>query len=154
MKKIQLTQGQFALVDDEDYKLVSRYTWCAYYNWGTLSFYAATNVRLESGKWYSLQMARFILGLEKGDKRQADHIHHDTLDNRRSQIRIVTKRQNNHNRQNPYSIYPGVSWGSNRCKWYVRIYHNDKRIYLGSYEDELDAAKAYKDYANEHGIAS
>jgi len=145
MKEIPLTQGQVALIDDKDYELVSQYSWYTVYNWHTLSFYARTTIRLESGKQYSLQMARLILGLEKGDKRQGDHINHDTLDNQRSNLHIVTYRQNMSNLERECtSKYPGVFWGNRDCIWNAAIRVNGKIVRLGRYIDELDAANVYQ----------
>ena len=67
MKEIKLTQGQVALVDDEDYELVSQYKWYARYNKDTQSYYALRNMNSVQGR-HTLFMHRFIMGCQKGDK--------------------------------------------------------------------------------------
>lgn len=77
--KIKLTQNEFALIDDEDYSLVSRYKWCVYNRDGKHK-YAVTG----SG----LQMHRLILGLVKGDKQISHHIDSNGLNNHKVNLQI------------------------------------------------------------------
>ena len=98
-------------------------------------------------------MQRFILGLKKGDCKHVDHINHNTLDNRRSNIRIVTIMQNAMNRKkikNKTSCYKGVCWHKSTSKWHCQIHVNKKRIHLGYFENEIEAAKTYDIAANKH----
>ena len=111
MKEILLTQNQVALVDDIDYKKLSKYKWQALNMNG--SFYAVRQTSKKEGKGFTILMSRQILGLERGDKRQGDHQNHRTLDNRRANIRICTIQQNHMNQkrqQNTTSKFKGVSW--------------------------------------------
>jgi len=137
--KIKLTQDQWALVSKKDYKRLNKYRWCAYWNKNIKSYYAARGVKLPNGKWILVQMSRDILGLRKGDKRQADHIDHDTLDNRRCNIRIVTNSQNQHNRRNVKGYY---KYGN---KYEAKIMVNGKHIHLGYYNTPAEAHQAYLD---------
>ena len=144
MKKIFLTQGQFTIVDDEDYEWLNQYSWHAYYNIDNDSYYARRAGKLPNDK---IRMHRQILGLDYGDKRQGDHIHHDTLDNRRSELRIVTCRENGSNRKNKNSCtsqYVGVYFESARGKWKAGILVNNHRKFLGRYDIEEDARDAYQ----------
>ena len=144
MKKIFLTQGQFTIVDDEDYEWLNQFNWHAHYSECNDSYYAVRAIKLSNGKSTSVRMHRIILGLEIGDKRQGDHIHHNTLDNRRSELRIVTCRQNNSNRERKHiSKYTGVSW--DKGKWVARILINKKHKYLGRYVIEKDASDVYQE---------
>jgi hypothetical protein len=97
---IPLTKGQFAIVDAADYEWLSQYRWRAFWDWHTKSYYART---YERGKNHEtrreLRMHRLIVGLEIGDKRLPDHINHETLDNRRLNLRIATIEQSNQNRR-------------------------------------------------------
>jgi len=144
MKRIELTQGQIALVDDTDYDWLNQYKWCAYKP-PTGGFYAK---REESGR--TILMHRQILGLEKGDKRQGDHQNHNTLDNRRENIRICSCQQNQRNRKprlNISSVYKGVSWYKRCKKWQAHIQMNKKRKHLGYFKREREAAFAYNEVA-------
>ena len=145
MKKIFLTQGQFTIVDDADYEWLNQWTWCAHYNVDNDSYYAERHEKLPNGKTVNVLMHRQVLGLEYGDKRQGDHIHHDTLDNRRSELRIVTHRQNVSNvKRKVTSKYVGVSWDSVNGLWFSRITLNKKQKNLGRYAIEKEASDAYQ----------
>ncbi len=95
MKRVPLTKGLFALVDDEDYDEVSRYKWHAQWNSKTRSYYA---VRTEGKVPYrhAVRMSRQIMNTP--NNLLCDHIKHDTLDNRKSELRNVTSSQNSQNR--------------------------------------------------------
>ena len=135
MKHIPLTQGKFAIVDDEDYEWLSRHKWYAQWSRYTNSFYA---VRRPS-KQRLIYMSREILGLKKGDIRQADHINHNTLNNLKSNLRIVTLQQNHWNNNNPKGYY--FHKASN--KYLAHIGLNGKRIYLGLFCTTKEAHNAY-----------
>lgn len=75
-----------------------------------------------------------------------DHANHNTLDNRRSNLRICTYQENNMNaqkRQNTSSQYKGVRWNQKNRRWYAGIKFNKKDIHLGTFKDEIEAARAY-----------
>ena len=138
MKCISLTQGQFAVVDDEDYEELSKHKWHACWRPHTQSFYAQRNIRLPNDKQATELMHRRILGLERGDKRQGDHIDHRTLDNRRSNVRIVTSQENHHNQR-----CNGYYWSNRDKKYRAQIVANDVAKYLGSFDTKEEARKAY-----------
>jgi hypothetical protein len=149
MKKIPLTQGKVALVDDEDYERVSKFKWCAVRIHGY--FYAVRNVRVEHGRRRQKRviMHRFILGFPNSF---IDHINHKTLDNRRSNLRPCTLSQNQQNRlpQAGYSsVYKGVRWHKWGNSWCAQIKHNGKGFHLGCFRSEVQAAKAYDEAAKE-----
>jgi len=153
MKKIPLTQGQFALVDDADFNWLSRHKWYANWNGHTQSFYAERNRKQMNTKWRSISMAREILGLKFGDKRQADHINHDTLNNQRSNLRICSCAENLRNQRkskNNSSGFRGVYWNKARNKWRSQISYNGKSIYLGYFMSLVEAAKCYDRAAIKH----
>src|SRR6185369_7423148 len=97
--EICLTKGQVAHVDLEDAALIEQFKWSAMWNQYTNSYYAYRQIR-RNGKPTSQYMHRFLMKLDHGDKRQVDHINHDTLNNRRSNLRIVTQSENALNRKN------------------------------------------------------
>jgi hypothetical protein len=76
-----------------------------------------------------------------------DHRNRNSLDNRRANLRWATASQNSYNREKTSSKssskYRGVTFNKRRNKWYARIKVNRKTIFLGSYTDEQNAAKAY-----------
>jgi len=149
MKQIELTQGQYALVDDADYDWLSKYKWYARERCCSENFDAIRNSKVKNGKRHLISMARQILGLKSGDKRQADHINHNTSDNRRENLRICTRQQNQMNRKpakNKSSKFKGVSWlGEIRGirKWHATIRINGRLKNLGRFSTEKSAAQAY-----------
>ena len=148
MKQIPLTQGQFAIVDDADYDWLNQYKWHVVKLRGY--FYAK---RKEAGQ--TILMHRQILGLNQGDKRQADHRNHNTLNNCRCNIRRCTSQENHFNqklRPNTTSRFKGVSWHKLTRKWRARIHINGKQKYLGLFNMEEVAALRYDMVAiREHG---
>ena len=154
MKKIFLTQGQFTIVDDEDYEWLNQYSWNSYYSISNDSYYAVRAGKLPNGKARNVLMHRQILGLDYGDKRQGDHIHHDTLDNRRSELRIVTHRQNrNNSKRKSTSKYVGVHWCKSHKKWIAQSItdKSNQKIqkHLGCFDIEEDARDAYQNASAE-----
>ena len=139
MKYIPLTKGQFAIVDDADYDWLNQWKWQAHLAPNTQSFYAVRTEYLPDRKKQRISMHRQILGLEQGDNRQGDHIYHNTLDNRRSQLRIVTKQQNNFNLKRTR----GYFYNKKRGKYLAQISINNKVVYLGMYDTAREARAAY-----------
>lgn len=77
---------------------------------------------------------------------QVDHIYHDTLDNRRSNLRICTPSENSRNTRSlreSSSTYKGVSFFRRNGKWRSTIWYNGKQVSLGYFFNEIEAAKAY-----------
>ncbi len=147
MKCILLTQGQFALVDDEDFEELSKYKWSVQKNRNT--FYAIAKTYI-SGKRITILMHRIITNFPKGI--DTDHRNHNGLDNRKANLRPCTKAQNQQNclkQKNCSSRYKGVYWHKNRKKWQTQIVVNHKNLYFGSYIDEIKAAKIYDKKAKE-----
>jgi len=143
MNEIPLTQGQFALVDDDDFELLSRYKWHAAWDHSTKSFRAITTIRKLDGKWTALLMHRLIMNPKPGE--EVDHIHHNTLDNRKSELRLCTRSQNMQNSRkyaNNRSGHKGVCWRNDRQKWQAQIKINGKQIHLGHFTEVNDAIAA------------
>ncbi len=140
-KEIPLTQGKIALVDDGDYPELSKYRWCVLKMGNT--WYATRKSARVNGKYRTIYMHAVIAGTSKG--MHTDHINGNGLDNRRENLRIVTKRQNAQNRHTPKtSKFPGVSWYKPGQKWNAKIYVNGKLHHLGYYDDEEEAARRYQ----------
>lgn len=145
--KIPLTQGKVALMDDTDYPLISQYKWCASRSRGV---YYAIRKYTKAGDTFqsTVSMHRLIMELNMGE--ECDHINNNGLDNRRSNLRIVTNSQNQMNcrkQLNTSSKFKGVSWCKNAEKWKAYITFNRIRYNLGSFNSEVEAAKAYDEAA-------
>jgi hypothetical protein len=160
MLAIELTQNQFAIVDEEDYDFLNQYKWYADYQPGIYGFYARRNLYLGvidgKEKWKAIMMHRLImerfLGRELERREVIDHINHDSLDNRRCNLRVASQRQNTQNRnEKSSSKYPGVYWHNPTQKWHAQITINGKRKHLGLFVDEREAAKAYEEACREQG---
>jgi hypothetical protein len=148
MKLIPLTQGQFAKVDDEDFEMLIKWKWCAVWNSYTKTFYATKGINRENSVRY---MHRLIMGAKKGQ--QVDHIHHDTLDNRRSELRISLPSENKQNsgkQKDNTSGYKGVSWDKRDKKWRTTITKNRVQHSIGYFNTKEDAAKAYDEAAKKY----
>lgn len=147
MKRIPLTQNQFALVDDADFEELSKHKWYA-----TKTKYGGfTAVRNTKDKTKSRFMHRQIMNAPKG--KEVDHINHDTLDNRRCNLRVCTRSENNRNSKkmkNTSSKYKGVSWYKTCKNWAAKIYINKKNLHIGYFSSEVEAAKAYDKKARDH----
>lgn len=144
MKQIQLTKGQVTLVDDGDYEWLNRWKWHAVPN--HRAFYVMRNIRIAKNKKTSEQMHRLILGLKPGDKRECDHVDGNGLNNQRENLRICSLSQNSQSsrkRKGCTSKYKGVHWDRRDRKWISQAQVNEKRIRLGCFDAEVDAAKAY-----------
>ena len=138
--RIELTKGQFALVSKKDYERISKYKWYACWDNHTQSYYAVRSVRLPNGKQTTICMHREILRLKRGDERQGDHINHDTLDNRRCNVRIVTASEN---MQNYKKNVKGYCKQGNKYQAQIRLH--GKLIYLGLFDTPDAAHQAYLD---------
>ena len=142
-REIPLTQGQVALVSEQDYELISPYKWYARWSKSTRSYYAVRNERLSNGHRITVLMHRDILHLGHGDKREADHIEiGKTLDNRRQNLRVATRSENQHNKnkqRNNTSGFKGVSWDRKVGKYRAYIGVNKKKLHLGYGDTPEDA---------------
>ena len=122
----------YALIDADDAILVSQHRW--YKNNG----YAVTMVERRT-----VRLHRLLLGLFKADELECDHINRDKLDNRRQNLRRISKDGNKQNvpSQKGSSIYRGVSRHTDG-KWQAQIQVGGKLHYLGLFVSEIDAADA------------
>jgi hypothetical protein len=145
-REIHLTKGQVALVDIQDFDRINRFNWYANWNRDTRSFYAARTTKINDKK-VSILMHRFIVGLFPGDKTVVDHKNsHDTLDNRRSNLRVTNNENNGGNARlgrNNTSGYKGVTWSRDKNKWCAQISIRRKHIFLGYFDIPTEAHTAY-----------
>ncbi len=133
VKFIELTKGQFVLVDHDDYEKYNKDSWS--FNITGASGYA----RRGRDKKY---LHRLIFGEPLG--KEIDHINRDTLDCRKANLRISTRSQNTHNhpkRKNNISGHVGI-WRRECGKWAAEIMINYKKKCLGTFESIDDAIEA------------
>lgn len=141
MKKIKLTRGKFATVDDDDFKFINQYKWHAHKHGNT--FYAIRGEWV-NGKVKSIRMHREIMKAKPGEI--IDHKDCNGLNNQKSNLRFCTHSENMRNRtshKNSTSKYLGVYFDKSRNKYRATIYINKKNVCLGRFDDEISAAKAY-----------
>lgn len=142
---IPLTQGKSAMVDDEDYD------WLNQWKWHFAQGYASRNSGSVLGLRKAIRMHREILRTPKG--MDTDHINGNTLDNRRKNLRICTRAQNNTNtrvRKDNTSGFRGVTWHTYTRKWEAQININGKHTHLGLFKTPEEAALAYDQEAKKH----
>lgn len=156
MREIKLTQGQVALVDDEDYDYLMQWKWYAKLDKSSNRYYVRRNGRKSDGlnKDKTISMQNQLLNTPVG--MVVDHLNRDPTHNYRSNLRLCTPAQNSLNHRvniNAYSKFKGVS--KNGMRWRARICFQNKRMYLGTFDTEEQAYKAYciasKKYHGEYG---
>jgi hypothetical protein len=141
MKTIPLPQNRVALVDDDDYERVSQYRWNV-----NSSGYAQRDFGQRRGIRKIVSMHQFILNTPKGF--EADHRNLNKLDNRRKNLRVVTRNQNQWNRpvqKNSRLGVKGVQRRGNRYIARIQVFHV-KRV-IGSFATIEEAARAYREAA-------
>ena len=135
---IPLSKGFFARVDAEDAPRVSRFKW-SYSGNG----YAIRAEAVEGRRIY-IYMHRFVLNAPDGV--EVDHIDLDKLNNSRVNLRLCTPTQNKANRlaqANGESAFKGVCYSHPHGCWKAEIKAAGRKMHLGLYESEQQAALAY-----------
>lgn len=140
MPFVELSADLKARVDREDFARVSAFKWST----------ASKRYARRSVNGRHVYLHRFIVSAPKG--LDVDHINGDTLDNRRSNLRVCTRRQNLQNMQckSKSSPYKGVSLDKRINRWRALIRVNGRRMYLGSFATDVEAGRAYKRAAKLH----
>lgn len=136
--------------DLEDYDKIKNYHW-AFDGHGYI-----TSDIFEDNKKHILRLHRLVMNLNN-ENLFVDHIGHNKFDNRKKNLRIVTKSQNNMNKyvtSNSKSGFRGVYWDNDRNRWTASIKYNGKQKRIGRYlniEDAIIARKkAEQDYFGEY----
>lgn len=137
---ILLSNGDLCFVDDDWHPMLSCVNWNICTNRWTS--YAVHRERYGQGRRHIVAMHRLILDAGPGEV--VDHINGNGLDNRRVNLRIVTTHENNLNRfknTRGSSQFKGVTWAKER--WQAQIKLHGQMYYLGRFESEIEAARAY-----------
>lgn len=144
MKEIQLSKGKSTIVDDDDYEVLNQYKWYCSHGY-------AVRDKIINKSRTSYRMHRVIMNCP--ENMQVDHINGNPLDNRKINLRICTKNQNNKNLKKPLTNktgYKGVSYCKSRKKYCSYISINNKTKPLGRFDTAVEAAKAYNKAASEY----
>ena len=139
MKRIELTQDKFALVDDSDYLYLNQFNW----SFATRGAAQRRFFNAQEKKHTIMYMHREIMSAPKGV--HVDHINGNSLDNRRNNLRLCSNAENSRNRKKSrgkYSQYKGVTLVHGKY-WASQITFNYKNYSLGYFPDEISAAIAY-----------
>ena len=149
---IPLTHGFVAIVDPIDGDL-AELKWMAKRQGGK-PVYAVRMDRTHHPEMLHRVILTRTLGrqIKPHPEEWCDHGNGDSLDNRRSNLRLATSTQNAHNRAKlrnhpTTSQYKGVYWDAAVAKWRVSITHEGRRRHIGRFADEVAAAIAYDDAA-------
>ena len=139
MKKIPLTKGKFAILDNEDYGHINIFNWKL-----STEGYAVTTFQTNTNKRKSVGMHRLILN--PFTEFVIDHINGDPLDNRKKNLRICLPKENTFNRKKSKgktSVYKGVGFYKRTGQWQARITFEGKLIHLGMFSTPESASMAY-----------
>ncbi len=148
-RKIYLGEGQWTILEQEDYYRLRHFKWVLYgggHNW-----YAARLKIAGPYKTRTISMHREIMHAPKGIL--VDHRNCESLDNRRSNLRFATKRQNILNRRkrkNLTSKYHNVHFDKTENVWDCRITYKGKQVRIGRFKNEIEAARAYDEAAKKY----
>jgi hypothetical protein len=140
---IPLTKGQVAIVDRSDADLVGQWNWMALPRPGGRGHYAVTQ-DYTKGRQKTIYMHRLLLNAPRGV--EVDHIDRETLNNRRSNLRLASHSENKWNtaaRKNNTSGYKGVHYEKRRGHYIALAYRHGKRHYFGSFATAEEAYAAY-----------
>ncbi len=136
-------------MDDEDYERINAHKWCAQFARKTNSYYAVrASPRDDNGRRRRVWMHREVMNARPGE--QVDHIHHNTTDQQKANLRICTHSQNMSNTRmhsDNTSGFKGALFHKRDKKWMAYIRVNGKVKHLGYFDTALDAAIAYDEAA-------
>jgi len=144
MKIIKLTQGKQTIVDDADFDFLNQWKW--HYN-------VKYAVGQTGDKGAKKRVYLHTLLLKKKPNQFIDHINGNRLDNRRTNLRLCSNRQNQQNRARPSnntSGFKGVVWNKKSKKWQSGIKINSKQVHLGLFNDKFEAHNAYYEAAKKY----
>lgn len=150
--QVQLTRGFSTLIDAEDFNLISGYSLSVHINPKSSIKYAMAKLKSDKNEWTKTNISRLIMGVTDPELK-VDHIDHNGLNNRKYNLRVCSHKENARNttsRVNSTSKYLGVHKPVGSRRFTAAIRPDNKRIFLGKYLNEHDAAMAYDKAALEH----
>ncbi len=148
MKKIKLTKGLYAKVDDTDYEVLSKYKWCA----DSKGYSLRSEKISETGRSFRKQIFMHRAIMNPPDGLFVDHINGDVLDNQRSNLRLATASQNMRNRKISYrtrSGFKGVWFNPKKSSFVAYIKHSNRTLVIKNCRTAEEAAIAYNKKAKE-----
>ena len=148
-RRLYLGQGKWTLLDVKDYYRLRFLKWVVYGN-GT-NLYAIRLRLTDPNKTSTVYMHREIMN--PPPDLVVDHRNCDGLDNRKQNLRFATHAQNTRNRRkkkNGSSQFLGVYFNKEKSTWDSQLMHNGKKIWVGRFDNEIDAAKAYDETARKY----
>lgn len=143
MKRITLTKGKAAIVDDADFAALSKHRWYAHK--GHRTWYAARKGKTDAdGKRPFILMHRVVA--KTPPHLETDHRNGNGLDNRRRNLLPCSTSKNLENRSaaqsNSKSGVLGVSWNDHASKWQVQFKRDGKRVHVGLFASKKAAIAA------------
>jgi AP2 domain len=151
---IPLTQNKNAIVDIGDFDWLNQWNWRVQWNRASNMFYVVRSSTTQSGKRINVYMHRQILDC-KSKEEEGDHRNHNTLDNRRQNLRRCTSANNKWNsslRKDNTTGFRGVSMRSENGRFTAQIWIDSKPRRLGCYATAEEAARVYDKFAKRiHG---
>lgn len=150
-REILLKEGISAIVDAQDYDRLSKYRWFMRQHGDRLYAY---RIICANGKQREVKMHRQILGLLKGNRLECHHINGNGIDNRRANLRALTKSEHmfiHGYRKNNTSGYRGIGWDKIAKKWRARVQLNGTSYSLGHHNTKEEAHDRLVDWLKGEG---